>query len=60
MLEALYNLTVLAETGILTYMSGKLALDYAWERTVKFACDRNLWNKPEVQSVMAVFMQEKN
>lgn len=59
MLEALYNMAILAETGAVTYMAGKLGLDFAWQKTVEFMCERNLWNKPEVEAVMAVLMKEK-
>lgn len=58
MLEALYNITIFAETGALTYMSGKLALDYAWSKTVEFMCNNDLWNTPEVEAFMSVFTKE--
>lgn len=59
MLETLYNLTILAETYTLMTFGGKLALDYAWSKAVKYACYNDLWNKPGVKDVMDVFMKTK-
>ena len=59
MLEAIYNIGLLVETGILTYGAGKIGLDYAWSKAVNFMCNNDLWNKPEVEAIMSAFMKEK-
>lgn len=59
MLEALYNISILVETGVLTYMTSKLALDYAWEKTVKVITNNDLWNTPEIQAAMSMLTKEK-
>ena len=60
MLEALYNLTILAETGIFAYGAGKLGLDILWEKTVEFICQYDLWDNPEVAAFMSVFSKENS
>lgn len=60
MLEALYNISLLAETGVLTYLMGKVGLDWAWQKTVEFFCKFNIWDIPEVKMIMSYLMQEKN
>lgn len=59
MLEALYNISLLAETGFLTYLGSKFALDYLWEQTVKFVTSSDLWGTPEMEAIMAQIMKEK-
>lgn len=59
MLEALYNIGILVETGVLVYGYGKFALDYAWSKAVEYACYNDLWDKPEIAAAMSVFMKEK-
>lgn len=54
MLEALYNLGILMETGIFAYGAGKLGLDYAWGKTVDFICHNDLWNTPEVSALLKI------
>ena len=54
MLAALYNLALLAETGVLTYLTGKLGLDWAWSQAVDFICAHNVWNTPEFEELLVV------
>jgi hypothetical protein len=60
MLEALYNLSILAETGVLTYLTSKVYLDWAWQKTVEFFCKHNVWDIPEIEMIMSILMKEKN
>jgi len=55
MLEGLYNILLLAETGVFTYLFSKMTLDYAWMKTVQFAVNNNMTNDPHVKDLVNGF-----
>lgn len=55
MIEGLYNLLVLAETGVFSYLFGKYSLDYLWESFLYFAVAHNLLADPEVGGLVNGF-----
>lgn len=55
MLEALYNLTVLAETGAFSYLFGKYTLDFLWESFVYLAVKYDLMDNEHVSALIDGF-----
>ena len=55
MLEGLYNILLLGETGVFTYLFSKMTLDYAWMKTVQFAVNNNMMNDPHVKDLVNGF-----
>lgn len=60
MLEGLYNILILAETGVFTYLFSKMTLDYAWMKTVQFAVNHSMMNDPNVKDLVNVFDKVDN
>lgn len=55
MLEGLYNIMLLVETGVFTYLFSKMTLDYVWMKTVQFAVNHSMVNDPNVKDLMNGF-----
>lgn len=51
MLEALYNITLLVETGALSYLSGKVVLDNLWFAALKFGIKHDLLNDDTINAL---------